>query len=102
LELFPVIAFLSGEDLDRSSTLLGDKESRKESRLKRTVYYRDTIFGFFKFIRQNSYLLIKPVTDAFILPLYFEDNLGSRFASKYIASLVYVNLLLAQLNYINW
>jgi hypothetical protein len=101
LELSPVAAPPSGEDLDRSSTPPGDEESREEPRPRRTVHYRDTILGFLRFIRQNSYPLIEPVTDAPILPLYSEDNLGSRFAPKCIASLAYVSLLLAQLSYTN-
>jgi hypothetical protein len=102
LELSFNAVFLSVDDLDRNSILLNNKKNREESRPRRTVYYRDIIFGFFKFIRQNSYPLIEPVTDTPFLLLYFEDNLGSRFASKCIASLAYVSLLLAQLSYTNW
>jgi hypothetical protein len=93
--------FLSVDDLDRNSILSGNKKSREEPRPRRTVHYRDIIFGFFRFIRQNSYLLIKSVTDIPLLFFYSEDNLGNRFAFKCIASLAYVNFLLAQLNYIN-
>jgi hypothetical protein len=101
LKFFSVTALSSDENLDRNSIPPDDKESRKEPRPRRTVYYRNIILGFLKFIRQNSYPLIKPVTDAPILSLYSENNLRSRFVPKYITSLTYISLLLAQLSYTN-